>query len=230
MFLRRVILQSRSDMESRLIQAKALELEQFLQTMPIAGELPIGEECPACKSEIPFRDVRTAACQNGHPWGKCTLPGFSNGFVHTFANAFSPMLSHHAGTCDFSGANVPWVYAQGVFPCSVGLGGSSVRDRRKWVDGRGATSRDPMFILWKSLCVLTVESGVNRSPRFFFETIGTVPLQHNREKLLAYACMERLGDHRGEMREAGLFSSDLEFLHMARRQFPAIELRSRELN
>ena len=86
-FLRRVVLQSRSDVESRLVQAKALELEQLLQTMPIAGELPIGEECPACKSEIPFRDVRTAACQNGHPWSKCMFLGFFNGFIYSFANA-----------------------------------------------------------------------------------------------------------------------------------------------
>ena len=68
-FLRRVILQSRSDGESQLVQTKALELEQLLQTMSVAGELPTGEECPACKSEVPFKDIRTGACQNGHPWG-----------------------------------------------------------------------------------------------------------------------------------------------------------------
>ena len=86
-FLRRVILQSRSDVESQLVQAKALELERFLQTMPIAGELSMGEECPACKSEIPFGDIRTAACQNGHPWSKCTLLGFFDGFIYSFTNA-----------------------------------------------------------------------------------------------------------------------------------------------
>ncbi|KAF9649199.1 hypothetical protein BDM02DRAFT_3095185 [Thelephora ganbajun] len=72
-FLRRVILQSRSDGESHLVQRKALELEELLQTMPVAGELPIEEGCPACKSEIPFRDIRTAACQNGHPWTRCSI-------------------------------------------------------------------------------------------------------------------------------------------------------------
>ena len=75
MFLRRVILQSRSDGESQPVQSKALELEQLLQKMPIAGELPIAEECPACNSDIPFRDIRTAACQNGHPWSKCRVVG-----------------------------------------------------------------------------------------------------------------------------------------------------------
>lgn len=77
-FLRRVILQSRSDGESQLIQSKALELEQLLQTMPIAGELPIEEECPACKSKIPFRDIRTAACDNGHPWSECLRANLRN--------------------------------------------------------------------------------------------------------------------------------------------------------
>jgi hypothetical protein len=76
-FLRRVILQSRSDGESQLLQSKALELEQLLQTMPIAGELTMEECCPACQSEIPFRDIRTAACQNGHPWSEfLSLGGF----------------------------------------------------------------------------------------------------------------------------------------------------------
>lgn len=87
MFLRRVILQSRADVESQLVQGKALELEQLLQTMPIAGELSIGEECPACKNETPFSDIRTAACQNGHPWSKCILSGCFDGFIYSFANA-----------------------------------------------------------------------------------------------------------------------------------------------
>jgi general transcription factor 3C protein 4 len=86
-FLRRVILQSRSDGGSQLVKAKALELEQLLQTMPLAGELSIIEECPACGSGIPFRDIRTATCQNEHPWGKCSLSGFFNGFTYSSANA-----------------------------------------------------------------------------------------------------------------------------------------------
>lgn len=89
MFLRRVILQSRSDGEPQLVQSKALELGRLLQTMPIAGELPIEEECPACKSEVPFKDTRTGACQNGHPWSKCILSGFLSGFIHPFMNVLA---------------------------------------------------------------------------------------------------------------------------------------------
>ena len=80
MFLRRVILQSQFDGESQLLQSKGSELKQLLQTMAIAGELPIEEECPACKSKIPFSDIRTAACQNGHPWSECVPSGVGNCF------------------------------------------------------------------------------------------------------------------------------------------------------
>ena len=97
-------------MELQLVQSKALELEQLFQTIDIAGELLIGEECPACKPEIPSRNVRTASRQNGHLWSKCTLLGFLNSLIYTFANTFSPILDHHIGTCDFSGVNMPWVY------------------------------------------------------------------------------------------------------------------------
>ena len=92
-----------------MVQAKALELEQLLQTMAIAGELPIGEECPACKSEIPFRDVRTAACQNGHPWSKRILAGSLNDFIYSFANAFQ------------SGARSPHWYSR-LLRCERALG------------------------------------------------------------------------------------------------------------
>ncbi|KAF9785254.1 putative zinc-finger of transcription factor IIIC complex-domain-containing protein [Thelephora terrestris] len=102
-FLRRVILQTRSDGESQLLQSKALELERLLQTMPIAGGLPIEEECPACKSEIPFRDIRTAACQNGHPWTRCSITTLvlATSQVRTCLGctrkAFSPVQSGFGG-------------------------------------------------------------------------------------------------------------------------------------
>ena len=156
MFLRRVILQSRSDGESPLIQSKVLELEQLLQTMPIAGELPIEEECPACKSEIPFRDTRTAACQNGHPWSECLDVDIPGRFCLPDRGHFSQVLGHHARARDFSGTNVSWVYAQGVFPCPFGFGGSPIHDRREPDGGWGLTSRNPMSILWKSVRILTL--------------------------------------------------------------------------
>lgn len=81
-FLRRVILQSRSDGQSQVLQSKALELERLLQTMPIAGEHPLEEICPACKTEVPFRDIRTAVCQNGHPWSESQPLKPWNNFIH----------------------------------------------------------------------------------------------------------------------------------------------------
>lgn len=156
MFLRRVILQSRSDGEAKLIQSKALELEQLLQTMPIAGELPIEEECPACKSKIPFGDIRTATCQKGHPWSEYLKVDFSERFCSLTCGKSSPMLNHHVRTCNFSGANVPRMHAQGVFSCSVKSRESPIDGRREPVDSWGATSRDPMRILRESLRVLTI--------------------------------------------------------------------------
>lgn len=156
MFLRRIILQTRSDGESQLLQSKALELEQLLQTMPIAGELPLEEGCPACKSEIPFGDVRTATCQNGHPWSK--------GFVFEALEQFclpalrnpSSMLNHNTRACNFSGTNVSWVYAQGVFPDPVRLRRPSALGCRESVGCWGSAGCNPVFILWESLCISTV--------------------------------------------------------------------------
>jgi len=68
------------------------------------------------------------------------------------------MLNHHARTCDFSGANLPWVYAQGVFPCSIGFSGPPIHDHGEQADGWGPASCDPMFILWEPFRVLTVAS------------------------------------------------------------------------
>ena len=174
MFLRRVILQTRSDGESQLLQSKALELERLLQTMPIAGELPLEEECPACKSEIPFRDVRTAACQNGHPW--------SEGFVFEALERFclpvlrnpSSMLGHDARTCNFSGANLSWVYAQGVFPDSVWFRWSSVCGCRESVGGWSSAGCNPMFILWESFCILAVVPLTITAGNFSLERTGVL--------------------------------------------------------
>jgi len=126
--------------------------------MPIAGELPIEEECPACKSEIPFRDIRTAACNNGHPWSECLKVASTESFCLLAWKQFSSMFDHYARTCNLSSTNVPWVYAQGIFPCPVGFRWSPTRDRGEPVDSWGLTSRDPMFILWESFCVLAVAS------------------------------------------------------------------------
>lgn len=30
----------------------------------------LNESCPACKVEVPFHDITTAVCNNGHTWGK----------------------------------------------------------------------------------------------------------------------------------------------------------------
>lgn len=157
-FLRRVILQSRSDGESQLIQSKALELEQLLQTMPIAGELPIEEECPACKSEIPFRNIRTASCNNGHPWSERLNVNSPESFCLLAWKQFSSMFDHHARTCDFSCTDVPRVHTKDICPCPVGFRWSSACNRGEPVDSRGPTSRDPMFILWESFCVLALAS------------------------------------------------------------------------
>lgn len=157
-FLRRVILQSRSDGEARLLQSKALELEQLLQTMPVAGELPIEEQCPACGSEIPFRDIRTAACENGHPWSEFLEANSQNGFIDRLSDGpqSSPMLDNYVRTFDFSGADVSRMYTQDVFSCSVGFRGPSVYDRGEPVDSWGSTSRDPMLVLWKPFRILAV--------------------------------------------------------------------------
>lgn len=69
---------------------------------------------------------------------------------------FSPMLDHYSHTCNFSSADVPWVYAQGVFACSVRFGGSSIHGLRESVDGWGSASRDSMSILWEPLRVPSV--------------------------------------------------------------------------
>jgi hypothetical protein len=35
------------------------------------------ELCPACQVEVPLQDITTAACSNGHTWGKLVLPRLS---------------------------------------------------------------------------------------------------------------------------------------------------------
>ena len=124
--------------------------------MPIAGELPIEEECPACKTEIPFRDIRTAACNNGHPWSESPKFCFPQHFYLLARKQTSSMLDHHTRTWNFSGTNMPWMHAQGVFPCSVGFRWSPTGDRGEPVDSRGPSSCDPMSVLWEPFCVLAV--------------------------------------------------------------------------
>jgi hypothetical protein len=80
-------------------------------------------------------------------WNDFCLPAWSN---------FSPMLDHHARTCDFSGANVSRVYTQGVFPGPVWFGGPPACGCRESVHGRGSASCDPMFVLWEPFRVFAV--------------------------------------------------------------------------
>ena len=129
--------------------------------MRIAGELPIEEECPACKSEIPFRDIRAASCNNGHPWSEYLKVGFPGSFCSLAWKQFSSMLDHHARPCDLSGTNVPWVYTKDVFPCPVGFRWLPTRDRGEPVDSRGPASCDPMFVLRESVCVPPVASSTS---------------------------------------------------------------------
>lgn len=66
------------------------------------------------------------------------------------------MLDHHSHTRDFSGADVPWVYAQGIFACSIRVGGSSIYGFKELVDGWDSASCNPMSFLREPIRVPVV--------------------------------------------------------------------------
>ncbi|CCM02571.1 uncharacterized protein FIBRA_04674 [Fibroporia radiculosa] len=40
---------------------------------PPPGVIGLSEPCPACDTQIPFEDVSTAICLNGHVWSRCSI-------------------------------------------------------------------------------------------------------------------------------------------------------------
>lgn len=55
------------------------------------------ELCPACKVEVPLRDITTAVCDNGHRWG--TFNSF-NMFRGSLIYSCSSLFDHYFHTFD----------------------------------------------------------------------------------------------------------------------------------
>lgn len=78
-FIRRLVVQSNLPRCPPDLTLSVRHLAENLNGlgMPISAEAltptSLNESCPACGSNIPFQDIITAQCENGHSWSECFI-------------------------------------------------------------------------------------------------------------------------------------------------------------
>ncbi|KAF7421080.1 hypothetical protein PC9H_011600 [Pleurotus ostreatus] len=81
-FIRRLVVQSNLPRcpPDLLLSVRHLAEKLNGLGMPISSEAltptSLNESCPACGSNIPFQDIITAQCENGHSWSRCSVTSF----------------------------------------------------------------------------------------------------------------------------------------------------------
>ncbi|KAF4586205.1 hypothetical protein EYR38_010479 [Pleurotus pulmonarius] len=81
-FIRRLVVQSNLPRCPPDLTLSVRHLAENLNGlgMPISAEAltptSLNESCPACGSNIPFQDIITAQCENGHSWSRCSVTSF----------------------------------------------------------------------------------------------------------------------------------------------------------
>ena len=114
-FLMRVIVQSllAGSPEDLTTEAHALSEATKTKFASVAPEaFGLTETCPACRSTIPLENLLTAACPNGHAWGKPMLLFISYGTAH--CNKTSAVFDHFFCARHPLSPHLHWMHSQGI--------------------------------------------------------------------------------------------------------------------